>query len=127
MSDIVPIFNPDDLTAARNSLRISPALTMAALKKLKSATASVGQIERLVSLDPTLAGQVIKATNVALLPFRDEARSISQAIMRLGLDCTTLLIIGFSFRRYFSTPRLRKVWNHSIDAAQAARSLCRLL
>ena len=127
MSDILPIFSPEDLTAARNSLRISPAVTMAALKKLKSATASVGQIERLVSLDPILAGQVIKAANAAVFPFRDEARSISQAILRLGFDRVALLIVGFSFRRYFSTPRLRKVWEHSIDACHAARSICRLL
>lgn len=95
MSDILPIFSAEDLTAARNGLRISPAVTMAALKKLKSATASVGQIERLVSLDATLAGQVIKAANTAVLPFRDEARS--RAILtgsptryRPRIDCTSL-------------------------------------
>ena len=127
VADIIPIFSREDISAARNSLRLSPAVTLGAMKKLTSATASVGQIEKLVSLDPTLAGHLIKASNAAFLPYRDEARSISQAIMRLGFDRTRLLFLGFSFRQYFSTPRLRRVWDHSIQVTQAARSLCNRL
>ena len=127
VTGVMPIFSHDDLIEARSSLPISPAVGLAALKKLNSATSSVAQIERLVERDPTLAGHLIQASNSALFASREEARSISQAIVRLGFDRTILLILGFSFRRYFSTPRLRKVWDHSIQATQAARSLCKLL
>jgi putative nucleotidyltransferase with HDIG domain len=120
-------FTQEDLLAARQLIPFSPAVTMKLLMALQDPGSNLAKIEALITREPTIATHLIRLANSALYSPGVEIRSISRAVVRLGIDCVKLHVLALTIRRAFFSPHLHRIWNHSIDAVQIARHLCRQL
>ncbi|MDQ2946199.1 MAG: HDOD domain-containing protein [Acidobacteriota bacterium] len=120
----VPVFTQADLHLARKFLPLSPAVAIKALVTLGDPNSSLEEIQKIVSTEPTIAAHLIRVANSALYSFGHEVRSVSQALLRMGTHRARLQISALMIRGAFSSPQLRRVWNHSVEVAQIARGLC---
>ena len=68
-------FGPTELKAAQGKVPVSRAIGVQALTALRKPTASMVDIERVVSKDPVLAGHLIRVANSALTSSRLEVES----------------------------------------------------
>ncbi|MDQ2842109.1 MAG: HDOD domain-containing protein [Acidobacteriota bacterium] len=122
---VSPSFTREDLLAAQQSIPLSP-IAINILSALQNSRSSLVTIGDLIAKDPAIAAHLVRAANSALYSRGNEVRSVSQALGRLGTDVARLHVTALTMRRAFSSsPQLHKVWNHSIDAVQIARQLCR--
>ena len=119
-------FSSADLIAVRSKLPVSPTTGLQAFKALQNDTADLRDIEAIVNRDPVLAAHLIKVANSALFSYGQEIRSVSLAIARIGFDRTKLHVWGLSVKRFFSSPHLNRIWDHSIQTAQIVRQLCEI-
>ncbi|KPK38711.1 MAG: hypothetical protein AMJ69_07690 [Gammaproteobacteria bacterium SG8_47] len=93
---------------------------------------NLGDIARIVQLDPSLVGRLIRIANSPLHRGRVEVDSCRAAITRLGLDATRSLVTGLLLHAAFrpAQPRLRQryelLWRHSSHVAAIAYVLARL-
>jgi len=85
---------------------------------------SFKEVSRLISLDPVLAGEVLRLANSGLYGRRFEVRSILNAIAMLGIGKLTQIAVTAILWRGLPTrpaPFVREWWRHSIAAALVAR------
>lgn len=118
-----PKFAPAMIEAARSKLPVSRLAGIEAMRLLENENTSLEQLDRVLKTDPVLSGHLIKVANSALLSYGQEARTVSQALARIGFERTKLHVCGLAVKKMFSTPQLQSIWNHSIQAAQVARQL----
>ncbi|MDQ2839825.1 MAG: HDOD domain-containing protein [Acidobacteriota bacterium] len=118
-------FTREDLLAAQQSISLSP-IAINILSALQNPRSSLTTIEELIAKDPAIAAHLVRTANSALYSRGNEARSVSQALARVGTDRARLHVTALTMRKAFSSaPQLHKVWNHSIDTVQIARQICR--
>ena len=123
--DEVALFTPQQLSDARASIPFSPAVALKALTALRDPSTSFSAIEAIVSQDVSISAQLVRLANSALHSRGVQVRSISQALVRLGTDLAKWHVTTLMIRRAYSSPPLRKVWNHSVEVARIARRICR--
>lgn len=122
---VSPSFTRVDLLAVQQSIPLSP-IAINVLSALQNPRSSLTTIEDLIAKDPAIAAHLVRAANSALYSRGNEARSVSQALARVGTDRARLHVMALTMRKAFSSsPQLHKVWNHSIDTVQITRQLCR--
>jgi len=119
-------FSAEQIIVARDRLPISRVVGVQALAALQKESSSLPDIEAIVSKDPVLSAHLVKVANSALLSFGHEARTVAQAIARVGFERTRLHIWGMSMKRLFSSPSLKEIWEHSVRAAQVTRRLAEM-
>jgi HD-like signal output (HDOD) protein len=119
-------FGAAELNVAQAKVPVSRAIGVQALTALRKPTASMLDIERVVSKDPVLAGHLIRVANSALTSSRLEVKSLSRALLQLGFEQAKLQIWGLSMRKLFSTPHLEKIWDHSVETAQITRQIAQM-
>jgi putative nucleotidyltransferase with HDIG domain len=120
----IPVFTRKSLVLARESLPLSPVVTIQALAALRDPNFSLKDIQAIVSKDPTIAAHLIRLANSALHSRGQEVRSVSESLMKVGADRARLHLSALAVRKAFSSPELRAVWNHSIEVVQIVRELC---
>lgn len=82
------------------------------------------EVARLITLDPVLAGEVLRLANSGLYGRRFEVRSVLQAIAMLGTGILGQIAITAALWRGLprrTAPFVRGWWRHSIAAALVAR------
>jgi len=91
--------------------------------------ASARQLEELILHDPSLSARILKLANSALYSFRSEVKTISHAIILLGLNLVKSLTIGVSIFESF-TKGLREeigcinqLWMHSFAVGVLAQDI----
>jgi len=91
--------------------------------------ASAHQLEELILHDPSLSARILKLANSALYSFRSEVKTISHAIILLGLNLVKSLTIGVSIFESF-TKGLREeigcinqLWMHSFAVGVLAQDI----
>jgi putative nucleotidyltransferase with HDIG domain len=113
-----------------------PSLPSAALRcidMLQNPKCTTAGLVEVLGRDPLLASQVVGRANAAIVPGASPARSIDQAIGRLGTRPLGNLLIEVSTRRIFESrdPGIREafqvMWDHSITVAQLAQLLAKRL
>jgi len=113
-----------------------PSLPTAALKcieLLRNSRSTTADLVGALGKDPLLATQVIGRANAALIPGASPARTLEQAIGRLGTRPLGNLLIEFSARRVFESRdagirrAFQLLWDHSIAVAQIAQALAKRL
>jgi putative nucleotidyltransferase with HDIG domain len=113
-----------------------PSLPTAALRcieLLRSPKFTVPALVEVLGRDPLLASQVIGRANAAALPGGGSARTIEQAIGRLGTRPLAALLIELSARRVFESrdagirKAFQQLWDHSVAVAMVAQRLAREL
>jgi putative nucleotidyltransferase with HDIG domain len=113
-----------------------PGLATAALRcieMLRSPKCTTAALVEVLGRDPLLATQVVGRANAAIIPGASPARTIDQAIARLGMRPLGTLLIEVSTRKVFESrdPGIRQafqaLWDHSIAVAVVAQGLARRL
>jgi len=112
-----------ELDRAIASLPVFPAAGQRALQLLISENWSIPDLEFIAASDPVLASDLIRVCNSCLFCRREPVTTLGHAIAYLGSERASAVLIAASVKRLFTTPQLREIWNHSIEASEIARNL----
>ncbi len=104
-----------------------PLVLMKILQILDDNTSSAQELERLILHDPSLSARILKLANSAFYCFPNQVKTISHAIVLLGLNLVKSLAIGVnifdSFTRgmHKEAASINKLWMHSVGVGQLAQ------
>ena len=115
----------DDLMALIPKLPVFPAAAMRALAILANEDVNVRELEEVGTLDPVLAGQLLKAANSAYFGPRFPIKTLRAAITFIGLEATRQILLTASMKPVFAAPKQKNLWMHSIETAQVAEKSLR--
>jgi diguanylate cyclase (GGDEF)-like protein len=115
------------LSLCRN-LPSLPAVAMQIVELAQQPEAELGQIARVISLDPALATKLLRIANSPLYASKRRVDNLRQALTLLGLNATLSLALGFTLNHTIQQPwgqrfDYRAMWRRSILAATACRCL----
>jgi putative nucleotidyltransferase with HDIG domain len=85
------------------------------------------EVARLIGLDPTLAGEVLKLANSGFYGRRYAIHSIAHAIALVGIRRVTPIVITAAIWRALPrqpSPAVKTWWRHSIASALVAQHVC---
>jgi len=109
-----------------------PSLSTTVTKVLETCNnpkASPNDLNRVISLDPVLTGQVLRLINSAYYGLPNPITSLTRAIIMLGLNTVKNLALSFAILETMSAKGTFRVfsindfWAHSLCVAVAARHL----
>ncbi len=107
-----------------------PPVATRILKLLENDNIDFRDIARIVETDATLTLKLLKVANSPLYATRTEVSSVQQAIVTLGLNRLTNIVLGISiFSRFFLSSQkqaadlIQKFWWHSSCTGMVAKSL----
>ncbi len=89
----------------------SPEFTLKLLDIINNTNADSNEIARFISREPAICAQLLKLANSAYFSRGTEVRTISQAIVHLGLDRVKQLVMAIEILGMFTTRR----WNDRFD------------
>jgi putative nucleotidyltransferase with HDIG domain len=112
-----------DLLNALDKLPVFPLVAQRALVMLADEDCSFLSVEKLVSSDAVLAGQLIAAANSAAMGGAIPVSTIRSALVRVGLQMSRRIVLSASLRPLFASRRLQRLWNHSLQTAETAATL----
>ena len=110
-----------------------PQVVLRVIETTGSPSASAADVERLLSADPALAGQILSLANSAYFGLPRRLSSLKEAVVFLGFKTVRSLAMAVTTFALFlgkgdgASLAQRGVWRHSIGAAQCARALVPLL
>jgi len=90
---------------------------------------SANDLNRVISLDPVLTGQVLKLINSAYYALPNQISSLARAIIMLGLNTvknlaiSTAVVGALAKKSSFATLPMNAFWSHSIGVAVTAKAL----
>jgi putative nucleotidyltransferase with HDIG domain len=106
-----------------------PAATVQGLELLRKPDCAVPKLAEVLGRDPIIAPQILRQANSAARAGANRARSLEQAIARIGNRALSALLVELSARQLFDsrTPAIRRafrdLWDHSVAVAVVARGL----
>ena len=106
-------------------LSVFPKSAIKIREVVSSAESSFEDLERAVSLDPTLSAQILKVANSPYFGVSRQIVRLRQALVLIGYEATrdmalALSLLALAHRQNSSA---RQLWRHSLSAALAARIL----
>ncbi|MGO4883604.1 MAG: HDOD domain-containing protein [Bryobacteraceae bacterium] len=114
------------------ALRLLPPFPAVAQRVLALAgheDLAIRDLGELVKMDPSFSAELLRFANSALFGVRHEVKSVSQAIVLLGLDrvktMATLVAMNRMVRASVRMEALRRVWIHSLATALIAEEAAR--
>ncbi|SFC52430.1 HD-like signal output (HDOD) domain, no enzymatic activity [Marinospirillum celere] len=119
-------------TALENGNFTLPSLPSVALKvreELQREEPEVKKLEKLLSRDPSILAKLLAAANSPLYRRGSPCKTSSEAIMRLGLDTTSELVMLFSLRHLFKAEnawvkqRMQETWSQGVRVGAIAQML----
>lgn len=130
------INNEKQLKKINDYLSKMPSLSTTVTKVLavcNSPTSSANDLNRVVSLDPVLTGNVLKLINSAYYSLRDRVTSLTKAIIMLGLNTIKNLALNTAILGNLGTAGSSKAlsmdmfWTHSICTGVTAKAIAQLI
>jgi HD-like signal output (HDOD) protein len=120
--------NPGALTAIMQRLDRLPSRPglYDQLRMEINAGASLFAVGRMLESDVSITAQLINMANSAFFAFNSPARSASEAVSRLGLNCTTGVVLATQSSSKLNADQRRIVLRtnqHSIELANLARTV----
>ncbi|HUE22391.1 MAG TPA: HDOD domain-containing protein [Bryobacteraceae bacterium] len=107
-----------------------PAVAQRVLALVNQENVAIKDLGDLVKMDPSFSAELLRFANSALFGVRHEVKSVSQAIVLLGLDrvktMATLVAVNRMIRSSVRVGALRKVWIHSLVTALIAEEAARV-
>jgi putative nucleotidyltransferase with HDIG domain len=107
-----------------------PAIAQRVLALVGQEDLAIRELGDLVKMDPSFSAELLRFANSALFGVRHEVKSVSQAIVLLGLDrvktMATLVAVNRMVRGSVRVAALRKVWVHSLVTALIAEEAARV-
>jgi len=112
------------------SLPVLPPVAVNVLRLTQRENFDIQDVAKAIGSNPALAAKVIGLVNSSLFGLRQEVRTVSHALILLGIDAVRTIALSFSLvhdMRSRGTPGLSKVtyWQRAIFAAGAAQELAR--
>jgi putative nucleotidyltransferase with HDIG domain len=110
-----------------------PTAALRCIEMLRNPRCNTAALVEVLGRDPLLASQVVGRANAALLTSATPAKTLEQALGRLGQRALNTLLIEVSTRRVFESrdAGIRKayqvMWDHSVAVAKIAQLLARRL
>lgn len=108
--------------------------TVAKVLEICSRTdAAAGDLNRVISYDPVLTGQLIKLINSAYYGLPNRVTSLTRAIIMLGINTvknmalSTSVLARFKKRLNVSAPTIDDFWQHSLGVAVIAKAIAKRL
>ena len=120
-----------DISTEKFSLPNLPEVAMRAMNLLREDEVDANQLEAIIQGDPVIAARLLKVANSALYGGQAEIASVSQAIVRIGMDATAQMVTGFAMENLFVSDsaaikqRMRNLWVHSVYVAGISTILAR--
>jgi len=107
-----------------------PAIAQRVLALVGQEDLAIRELGDLVKMDPSFSAELLRFANCAMFGVRHEVKSVSQAIVLLGLDrvktMATLVAVNRMVRSAVRVQALRKVWVHSLATAVIAEEAARV-
>jgi putative nucleotidyltransferase with HDIG domain len=116
----------EQLDQAIRKLPVFPVAAQRAMQIMLRDDWNGAELEKIAGADQALAANLIQAANSWAYSPRQTIRSLSHAILYIGAERTTRILYAAAIKPLFGSARLREMWNHSIDAAQAAQHLAEI-
>jgi putative nucleotidyltransferase with HDIG domain len=110
-----------------------PAVALNVRRLIDDENATVNEVAQVVTKDPALTANLLKAANSALFRASSPIQNCTQAIMRLGAKTTRQLVTAFAVRNLFTTTqpelqkRMRAVWEHCNEVAAISMVIARIV
>jgi HD-like signal output (HDOD) protein len=125
VTGFVPCFSQEKIIRFVGDLPAMPHIAAQIMQKLASSDSTPQEIHELITNDQSLAARVLKIANS---PYYGASRSISsikEAIIFMGFDSISSLIMTAVMKDMFSTvsDAGRRMWEHSICCAVAAKHI----
>lgn len=123
----------EDIKNKRFVLTSLPEVALKIREMIEGETSSADDIARLVNSDPAIAAKLIRAANSPVYHGAALCDSSVSAIVRLGLQTTKQLVLGFALKDLFvsSSPMMKKMmnetWEYSVNTAALSFVLSRHL
>jgi HD-like signal output (HDOD) protein len=109
-----------------------PSLSTTVTKALETCNnpqSSANDLNRVIGLDPVLAGQVLRLTNSAYYSIGHPVSSLTRAIIMLGINTVKNLVLSFAIleqlrnKQSFRALSAEKFWAHSLSVGVIAKCL----
>ncbi len=120
------VTSEEDLDRSIREIPVFPAVAVRALSLLRRNDWSGVEFQKIAQADQTLAAHILGAANSWVYGAGQRIMTISQAITYIGAERASHIVYAASIRPLFGSVRLREIWHHSLEAAQAAESLAEL-
>jgi putative nucleotidyltransferase with HDIG domain len=121
----------DQLIANIGELPALPQVATQVMRLVADPDAKTDEVQRTILKDQALTAQILKISNSAIFGMMREVKTLTQAIMTLGLSTIKCVAIASStksiYARGFSDPAHRQImWEHSMTTAVASGAYARL-
>lgn len=119
----------EDLNADRLLLPSLPHVAVRIGEAVADEEADARQIAGLIETDPAIALKIVKAANSARFGGVSHVATVTEAVARLGMHNTQILVVTFALRELFRTEsktlqkRMMALWEHSRRVAALAQVL----
>jgi HD-like signal output (HDOD) protein len=119
----------EDLNAERLLLPSLPEVALRIGDAVNDEDADARSVAAVIESDPAIALKLVKAANSARFGGVAQIGTLIEAVTRLGMHNTRLLVIAFALRELFRTDsdalasRMRALWAHSRRIAALAQAL----
>lgn len=106
-----------------------PNVALKVRKVLEQEEPEIAELEKVINHDPSISAKLVAAANSALYHRGSPCRTSADAIMRLGLETTSQLVMLFSLRQLFKAKqpwvntRMVATWEQGVRVA----AICQLL
>lgn len=117
------LFGPEDLQRSMEQLPLLSSSAIQIATVLRDPDIEPRILSRSLEQDPVLTSHVIRYANSAAFAFSHRAKTVFDAVMRIGLRETKFQVFAATVSKIFSSPGLRELWTHSIKSAQIARQV----
>lgn len=112
-----------DLPAIIHKLPVYPTVAMQLYQMLSSDDVSLPVLDKVAKSDQVIAGKMLQAANSTFYSPRQTIKSVSQAISYVGTEDARRILLASAVQPLFSTPRLRRIWRHAVEAAQVCEQI----
>lgn len=116
----------DELVRVMPNLPVYPAVAVRLYRLLASKEVNLGTLESIARADQVIAGKLVKAANSIHYSPWLPIRSVAQAISYVGTEDARRILLASSVQPLFSSPRMRRLWKHALEAAQVAERIAEL-
>lgn len=98
-----------------------PAILDVVAAEMRKQEPDFRRLATVICADVSLAAGLLKTANSPFFGARTRARTVTQALVMLGLDVTSRALAGLILRKIFqATPALERFWDASARIAQAS-------
>jgi putative nucleotidyltransferase with HDIG domain len=118
--------NEEDLQQAISKLPVFPVAAQQALDLLARGDWNAYDLRVIAASDQVLAADLIRSANSWAYGPRQAIKTLPHAITYIGADQASKILLAAAIKPLFGTPALREIWNHSIEASEAAQGLAKL-